>query len=148
MYLTHGSHHGFGFSTLGWPDNMEENERFYPTSTLVTGPDIIFFWVARMIMASLYFKKTIPFERVFFTGMVMDIQGRKMSKSLGNGIDPFDVIDRHGADALRYTMVAIVSPNQNLKLGFPDKNESNAIDSFEIGARFANKFGTHPAISS
>ncbi|HOJ63626.1 MAG TPA: valine--tRNA ligase [Spirochaetota bacterium] len=127
------------FSTLGWPDETEELKKFYPTTTLVTGPDIIFFWVARMIMAGLYFMKDIPFENVFFTGMVMDIHGRKMSKSLGNGIDPFEVIDRHGADALRYTMVAIVSPNQNLKLGFPKEKNSNEIDSFEIGSKFANK---------
>ncbi|HPK61473.1 MAG TPA: valine--tRNA ligase [Spirochaetota bacterium] len=127
------------FSTLGWPNDTEDLKRFYPTSTLVTGPDIIFFWVARMIMAGLYFMKDIPFDRVFFTGMVMDIQGRKMSKSLGNGIDPFEVIERHGADALRYTMVAVVSPNQNLKLGFPKEGDKNAVDSFEIGGKFANK---------
>lgn len=127
------------FSTLGWPEETESLKRFYPTSILVTAPDIIFFWVARMIMAGLYFRNEIPFERVFFTGMVMDLQGRKMSKSLGNGINPFDVIDRHGADALRYTMIAIVSPNQNLKLGFPQREDVNALDSFEIGAKFANK---------
>ncbi|MBN2544824.1 MAG: valine--tRNA ligase, partial [Spirochaetes bacterium] len=127
------------FSTLGWPDEIADVKKFYPTSTLVTGPDIIFFWVARMIMAGLEFIKDIPFRQVFFTGMVMDIHGRKMSKSLGNGIDPFEVIDRHGADALRYTMVAIVSPNQNLKLGFPKDKNSNEIDSFDIGAKFANK---------
>lgn len=127
------------FSTLGWPEKTEDLKKFYPTSVLVTGPDIIFFWVARMIMAGLYFMKDVPFTEVFFTGMVMDIQGRKMSKSLGNGIDPFEVIDRHGADALRYTMVAIVSPNQNLKLRFPKDKNSNELDSFEIGTKFANK---------
>ncbi len=127
------------FSTLGWPEKTDSLSKFYPTSTLVTGPDIIFFWVARMIMAGLYFMGDIPFSRVFFTGMVMDIQGRKMSKSLGNGINPFDVINRHGADALRYTMVAIVSPNQNLKLGFPNEDDKESVDSFEIGAKFANK---------
>lgn len=127
------------FSTLGWPEKTSDLAKFYPTSTLVTAPDIIFFWVARMIMAGLYFMNDVPFNRVFFTGMVMDLQGRKMSKSLGNGINPFDVIDRHGADALRYTMVAIVSPNQNLKLGFPKEGEKEITDSFEIGAKFANK---------
>lgn len=127
------------FSTLGWPEKTEDLKKFYPTTTLVTAPDIIFFWVARMIMAGLEFMNDIPFSQVFFTGMVMDLQGRKMSKSLGNGIDPFDVIDRHGADALRYTMVAIVSPNQNLKLGFPKEKNSKEIDSFEIGSKFANK---------
>ena len=127
------------FSTLGWPESDADTKKFYPTSALVTGPDIIFFWVARMIMAGLEFMGNVPFKQVFFTGMVMDIQGRKMSKSLGNGIDPFEVIDRHGADALRYTMVAIVSPNQNLKLGFPKDKNSNELDSFEVGSKFANK---------
>lgn len=127
------------FSTLGWPEQNDDLKKFYPTATLVTGPDIIFFWVARMIMAGLKFMKDIPFRRVFFTGMVMDLKGRKMSKSLGNGIDPFDVIERHGADALRYTMIAIVSPNQNLKLGFPKNPNGKEIDSFEIGTKFANK---------
>ena len=127
------------FSTLGWPEDTNDLKKFYPTSVLVTGPDIIFFWVARMIMAGLEFIGDIPFRQVFFTGMVMDIHGRKMSKSLGNGIDPFEVIDRHGADALRYTMIAIVSPNQNLKLGFPKDKNNGEIDSFEIGTRFANK---------
>ncbi|MCG8569410.1 MAG: valine--tRNA ligase [Spirochaetes bacterium] len=127
------------FSTLGWPNQSDDLEKYYPTATLVTGPDIIFFWVARMIMSGLHFMNDIPFSRVFFTGMVMDLKGRKMSKSLGNGIDPFDVIDRHGADALRFTMVAIVSPNQNLKLGFPKDPNSKEQDSFEIGAKFANK---------
>jgi valyl-tRNA synthetase len=127
------------FSTMGWPEKTDALSKFYPTSTLVTGPDIIFFWVARMIMAGLEFMGDVPFRRVFFTGMVMDLQGRKMSKSLGNGINPFDVIDRHGADSLRYTMIAIVSPNQNLKLGFPKDPNSSETDSFEIGSKFANK---------
>jgi valyl-tRNA synthetase len=127
------------FSTLGWPEQTDALKKFYPTSTLVTAPDIIFFWVARMIMAGMEFMKEVPFKRVFFTGMVMDLQGRKMSKSLGNGIDPFEVIERHGADSLRYTMVAIVSPNQNLKLGFPKTKDSGQTDSFEIGSKFANK---------
>ena len=118
------------FSTLGWPEKTRDLELFYPTNTLVTGPDIIFFWVARMIMAGLEFMNDIPFSEVYFTGMVMDKQGRKMSKSLGNGINPLDVIDQYGSDALRYTMVAIVSPNQNLRLG---------MDSFSIGTKFANK---------
>jgi valyl-tRNA synthetase len=127
------------FSTMGWPEDTKDLKKFYPTSVLVTAPDIIFFWVARMIMAGLYFMKDVPFKNVFFTGMVMDIHGKKMSKSLGNGIDPFEVIERHGADALRYTMVAIVSPNQNLKLAFPKEKNGSEIDSFEIGTRFANK---------
>ena len=127
------------FSTLGSPEETKDLKKFYPTSILVTAPDIIFFWVARMIMAGLEFMNDVPFRQVYFTGMVMDLAGRKMSKSLGNGIDPFEVIDRHGADAMRYTMIAIVSPNQNLKLGFPKDKNSNELDSFEIGTRFANK---------
>ncbi len=127
------------FTTLGWPDKTEDLKKFYPTSVLVTAPDIIFFWVARMIMAGLHFMDDIPFSKVFFTGTVMDLKGRKMSKSLGNGIDPFEVIERHGADSLRYTMIAIVSPNQNIKLGFPKDKNSSEPNSFEIGSRFANK---------
>ena len=80
------------FSTLGWPENTRDLKKFYPTSILVTAPDIIFFWVARMIMAGLEFMHDVPFRQVYFTGMVMDMTGRKMSKSLGNGIDPFEVI--------------------------------------------------------
>ncbi|MBL7171188.1 MAG: valine--tRNA ligase [Candidatus Omnitrophica bacterium] len=92
------------FSTLGWPDETEDLEYFYPTATLVTGYDIIFFWVARMIMMGLKFKKEIPFRDVYITGIVRDRQGRKMSKSLGNVIDPLDVIDKYGTDSFRLSL--------------------------------------------
>ena len=93
------------FSTLGWPDNTEELDYFYPTDVLVTGYDIIFFWVIRMIFSGYEHMGKKPFSKVLFHGLVRDSQGRKMSKSLGNGIDPLEVIDKYGADALRYTLV-------------------------------------------
>mgnify|MGYP004510950465 FL=1 len=103
------------FSTLGWPDKTPELDYFYPTNTLVTGYDIIFFWVARMIFSGLRHMGDIPFETVFFHGLVRDAQGRKMSKSLGNGIDPLDIIDTYGADALRFTLVSGVSPGNDMR---------------------------------
>ncbi len=118
------------FSTLGWPENTPELEYYYPTDVLVTDPGILFFWVARMIMSGLKFMSEIPFRDVFIHGVVMDAQGRKMSKSLGNGIDPIEVIEKYGADAMRYTIVNITPLGQNLLL---------SMDKFEIGARFANK---------
>ena len=93
------------FATMGWPDNTEEVKHWYPTSVMVTGYDIIFFWVARMIFMGLEFKEEIPFKHVFIHGLVRDSQGRKMSKSLGNGINPLEVIEEYGADALRFTLV-------------------------------------------
>ena len=103
------------FSTLGWPENTEELKYFYPTDTLVTGYDIIFFWVARMIFSGLEHMKEIPFKTVFFHGLVRDAQGRKMSKSLGNGIDPVEVLDQYGADALRFTLVTGNSPGNDMR---------------------------------
>lgn len=99
------------FSTMGWPEETEDLKYFYPTNTLVTAYDIIFFWVARMIFSSLEHTKQIPFDTVFMHGLVRDAQGRKMSKSLGNGIDPIDIINEFGADALRFSVV------QNMTLG-------------------------------
>ena len=93
------------FSTMGWPEKTKELETFYPTSTLVTGADIIFFWVARMIMFGLYEMKKIPFKNVFFHGIVRDEIGRKMSKSLGNSPDPLNLIEEYGADAIRFSML-------------------------------------------
>lgn len=93
------------FSTLGWPDNTEDLKYFYPTSTLVTGYDIIFFWVARMIFSGIHNMDDIPFENVLIHGIVRDSQGRKMSKSLGNGVDPLEIIDKYGADALRFMLI-------------------------------------------
>ncbi|MBQ4257789.1 MAG: valine--tRNA ligase, partial [Clostridia bacterium] len=103
------------FSTLGWPEKTEELKYFFPTNTLVTGYDIIFFWVARMIFSSLEQMGDIPFDTVFFHGLVRDAQGRKMSKSLGNGIDPLEIIEKYGADALRYTVVTGNSPGNDIR---------------------------------
>ncbi len=103
------------FSTLGWPDNTEELQYFYPTSDMVTGYDIIFFWVARMIFSGVEQMGESPFSTVFIHGLVRDAQGRKMSKSLGNGIDPLDVIREYGADALRFTLATGVSPGNDLR---------------------------------
>ena len=103
------------FSTLGWPDNTPELGYFYPTNTLVTGYDIIFFWVARMIFSGLKHTGKAPFDTVLFHGLLRDSQGRKMSKSLGNGIDPVDVINQYGADALRFTLVTGNSPGNDAR---------------------------------
>lgn len=103
------------FSTLGWPNKSTDFKNFFPTNTLVTGYDIIFFWVARMIFLSLDQTKTIPFNTIFIHGMVRDNQGRKMSKSLGNGIDPLDIIDRYGADALRFTLTNGTSSGNDMR---------------------------------
>lgn len=118
------------FSTLGWPKKTKELEYFYPTNTLVTGYDIIFFWVARMIFSGLEHMKEIPFQTVMFHGLIRDAQGRKMSKSLGNGIDPVDVIDRYGADALRLTLITGNSPGNDMRYR-EEKVEANR--------NFANK---------
>lgn len=101
------------FSTLGWPQKTDDLDYFYPTNTLVTGYDIIFFWVARMIFSGLKHTGKIPFNTVYFHGLIRDAEGRKMSKSLGNGIDPLEVIDAYGADALRFTIVNGISPGND-----------------------------------
>lgn len=103
------------FSTMGWPKDTEELKQFYPTSVLVTGYDIIFFWVARMIMMGLEFKQEIPFKHVFIHGLVRDSQGRKMSKSLGNGIDPVEVIEKYGADTLRFMLITGNTPGNDMR---------------------------------
>ncbi len=118
------------FSTLGWPKDTADLRRFYPTSALVTGYDIIFFWVARMIMAGMEFTEKSPFDEVFIHGLIRDKQGRKMSKSLGNGIDPLDVVEEYGADALKFTLAYNCASGQDILL---DK------DSFKMGSKFANK---------
>jgi valyl-tRNA synthetase len=119
------------FSTLGWPEETAELDYFYPTSLLVTGYEILYLWVARMIMSGLYLVDDIPFEHVLIHGLVRDERNRKMSKSLGNVIDPVDFIERYGADALRFSLAWIASPDQqNLPLG------TNAV---EAGRNFANK---------
>lgn len=118
------------FSTLGWPDETPDLAYFYPTTVLVTDMGIIFFWVARMIMAGYFCMGELPFRHVYINSTVMDAKGRKMSKSLNNGIDPLDVIREYGADALRFTMLAITPPGQNTLL---------SMEKFQIGSRFANK---------
>ena len=118
------------FSTLGWPDKTPELEYFYPTDTLVTGYDIIFFWVARMIFSGVEYTGKVPFKNVFFHGLVRDGQGRKMSKSLGNGVDPLEVIDQYGADALRFTLVTGNSPGNDMR--FTDEKVASS-------RNFANK---------
>jgi len=104
------------FSTLGWPDQTPELKRFYPTSTLVTGFDIIFFWVARMMMMGLHFMEQVPFHDVYIHALVRDERGQKMSKSKGNVIDPLAVIDEYGADALRFTLAAMAAQGRDIKL--------------------------------
>jgi valyl-tRNA synthetase len=104
------------FSTLGWPDETPDLKRFYPTSVLVTGFDIIFFWVARMMMMGLHFMKEVPFPTVYIHALVRDATGAKMSKSKGNVIDPLQLIDEYGADALRFTLAAMAAPGRDIKL--------------------------------
>jgi valyl-tRNA synthetase len=104
------------FSTLGWPDETPELKRFYPTTTLVTGFDIIFFWIARMMMMGLHFKKEVPFHDVYIHALVRDASGAKMSKSKGNVIDPLELIDEYGADALRFTLAAMAAQGRDIKL--------------------------------
>ncbi|MGH0053207.1 MAG: valine--tRNA ligase [Sphaerochaetaceae bacterium] len=118
------------FSTLGWPEASADLERFFPTSALVTGYDIIFFWVSRMIMASLEFLGEVPFKDIYITGLVRDKQGRKMSKSLGNGIDPLDVISQYGADAMKFTLAYMATQGQDILID---------METFKLGSRFANK---------
>ncbi len=118
------------FSTLGFPKDTEELKYFYPTNTLVTGYDIIFFWVARMIFSAVEHTDNIPFDTVLIHGLVRDSQGRKMSKSLGNGIDPLEIIDEYGADALRFTLATGNSPGNDMR--FSD-------DKVKASRNFANK---------
>jgi valyl-tRNA synthetase len=107
------------FSTLGWPGESEDVKRFYPTNTLVTGFDIIFFWVARMMMMGLHFMGEVPFRRVFINALVRDASGAKMSKSKGNVMDPLDLVDEYGADALRFTLTAMSGQARDIKLAKP-----------------------------
>src|SRR5690606_16230810 len=103
------------FSTLGWPDDTPELRRYYPNSVLVTGFDIIFFWVARMMMMGKHFMGPAPFPTVYIHGIVRDEKGQKMSKSKGNVIDPLDLIEEYGADALRFTMAALATAGRDVK---------------------------------
>ena len=118
------------FSTLGWPEKTPDLSKFYPTTSLVTGYDIIFFWVARMIMAGLEFMGEVPFKDIYITGLVRDKKGRKMSKSLGNGIDPLDVVDTYGADAMKFTLAYLSAQGEDIPMD---------MDTTKIGSKFANK---------
>ena len=118
------------FSTLGWPEKTSDLQTFFPTSALVTAYDIIFFWVSRMIMASLEFTGKVPFRDIYIHGLVRDKQGRKMSKTLGNGMDPLEIIDMYGADALKFTLGFMCAQGQDILI---DK------ESFKLGSRFCNK---------
>ncbi|MDC7223417.1 MAG: valine--tRNA ligase, partial [Spirochaetales bacterium] len=118
------------FSTLGWPEKTPDLEKFFATTALVTGYDIIFFWVARMVMASLEFMGEVPFRDIYMTGLVRDAQGRKMSKSLGNGLDPLEIVDKYGADAMKFTLVYLSSQGEDIPVG---------MDTFQIGSKFCNK---------
>ena len=118
------------FSTLGWPEETEDLKTFFPTNTLVTGYDIIFFWVVRMMFSSLEQMGEVPFKDVFIHGIVRDSQGRKMSKSLGNGIDPLEVIEKYGADSLRYSLISGTSAGNDMRF-IPEK--------LELAGNFGNK---------
>ena len=118
------------FSTLGWPEKTKDLDYFYPTSVLVTGYDIIFFWVSRMIFSALEHTGKAPFKHVFIHGLVRDSQGRKMSKSLGNGIDPLEIIEKYGADALRFTLATGNAPGNDMRF---------YIERVEASRNFANK---------
>ncbi|MGE5544993.1 MAG: valine--tRNA ligase [Bacillota bacterium] len=118
------------FSTMGWPEDTRDLARFYPTSVLVTGRDIIFFWVARMIFSGLEFMREVPFYDVMIHGLILDAQGRKMSKSLGNGIDPIEVIEQYGADTLRFSLITGTTPGNDVRFH---------MDKVENTRNFANK---------
>ncbi len=125
------------FATLGWPENTADLERYYPTSTMVTGYDIIFFWVARMAFQARHFTKNRPFRDVLIHGLIRDAQGRKMSKSLGNGIDPMEVIDQYGVDSLRFFLSTNSTPGQDMRY-IPEKVEAawNFINKLWNASRF------------
>jgi len=118
------------FSTLGWPEKTDDLKKYYPTSTLVTAYDIIFFWVSRMIMAGLEFTGEVPFKDIYIHGLVRDKQGRKMSKSLGNGIDPLDIVAEYGADAFKFTLAFLAAQGQDILIDS---------ETFKFGSKFANK---------
>lgn len=126
------------FSTMGWPQNTADLKTYYPTSTLVTGFDIIFFWVARMTMMAGHFTDKMPFKDVYIHGLVLDENGQKMSKSKNNGIDPLLMIDKYGADALRYTLITkVVGAGQNISFDYDRKKQESP--SVEASRNFANK---------
>lgn len=118
------------FATLGWPQDTADLKAFYPGTVLVSGYDILFFWIARMVMGGLYCMNEVPFKQIYITGIIRDKYGKKMSKSAGNGIDPLDMIEQYGADAVRFSLTVLCSQGQDIKLD-PTK--------FEMGRNFANK---------
>jgi valyl-tRNA synthetase len=126
------------FSTLGWPENTADLAAYYPTATLVTGYDIIFFWVARMTMMAGYFTGKMPFENVYIHGLVLDENGKKQSKSAGNGIDPLLLIDKYGTDALRYTLIReVIGAGQDIRIQYNRKTDES--ESVEASRNFTNK---------
>jgi len=132
------------FSTLGWPDQTPELARYYPGDVLCTAREIITLWVSRMVMLGQYCRGDIPFRDVFIHAMIQDGQGRKMSKSLGNGIDPLVVIDSHGADAMRFTLVSMTTQTQDVRMPLkeielPDGRKVNSSEKFDLGRNFCNK---------
>ena len=141
------------FSTLGWPEKTEDLDYFYPTDVLVTGYDIIFFWVIRMIFSGFEQMKERPFKTVLFHGLVRDSQGRKMSKSLGNGIDPLEIIDQYGADALRLTLITGNAPGNDMRFYYERvENSRNFANKVWNASRFimmnmADKAVTTPALN-
>ncbi|HOF17855.1 MAG TPA: class I tRNA ligase family protein, partial [Phycisphaerae bacterium] len=132
------------FSTLGWPEEKPELKTFYPGDVLCTAREIITLWVSRMVMMGQYCAGDIPFHTVFIHAMIQDGEGRKMSKSLGNGIDPLDIIDSHGADAMRFTLVSMTTQTQDVRMPvqsmtLPDGRTVNSSPKFDVGRNFANK---------
>lgn len=130
------------FATLGWPNKTKELDRYYPTDILVTGFDIIFFWVARMIMMGLYFTKKVPFKHVYIHNLVRDEKGQKMSKSKGNIIDPIELLDKYGSDALRFTLALLASPDSDIRIGEKVvENSRNFVTKIRNAARFLKMQG-------
>jgi valyl-tRNA synthetase len=132
------------FSTMGWPDQTPELKKYYPGDVLCTAREIITLWVTRMVMMGQYCVGDIPFSDVFIHAMIQDGEGRKMSKSLGNGIDPLDIIDSHGADAMRFTLVSMTTQTQDVRMpveemALPDGRQANTSPKFDIGRNFCNK---------
>ena len=132
------------FSTLGWPDETAALAKYYPTNVLVTGWDILFFWVARMMMMGMYFMKDVPFRTVYLHGLVTDEKGQKMSKSKGNAMDPLELVDKYGADALRFTMTVARPPTTPAACGSPParvEGSRNFATKFWNATRFAEMNG-------
>src|SRR5260221_5991596 len=133
------------FSTLGWPEQTEHLKRYYPGDVLVTGFDIIFFWVARMMMQGIHFMGDVPFRTVYIHGLVRDAKGQKMSKTKGNTIDPLELIDQYGADALRFTIAASTAQGRDIKLGTQRvEGYRNFATKLWNAARFCDMNGCQP----